>query len=107
MVGVADGVGAWNTKENGRPGLWARLLMHYWALECEERVKLWKVSRAGSKAGFVGQEEEKVDIVAMLQRAYLRTVCDIDTCGRWVGSTTACVGLLHRSTLHIANVLTR
>jgi len=80
--------------------------MHYWALECEERIKLWKVCRLaqGHNPGYVGQEEEKVDIVAMLQRAYLRTVCDIDSSGRWVGSTTACVGLLHRSTLHIANV---
>src|SRR5579871_747295 len=69
-VGVADGVGAWNMKENGRPGLWSRLLMHYWALECEERMKLWKVDRTTSTTGFnmFGNEEE-VDIASMLQRA--------------------------------------
>src|SRR5579859_5950421 len=54
MVGVADGVGAWNTKEKGRPGLWARLLMHYWAMECEERMKLWKVDRATSLSSMSG-----------------------------------------------------
>jgi len=112
-VGVADGVGAWNMKENGRPGLWARVLMHYWALECEERMKLWKVNRStipssSTTAPSVGfnlfGNEEKIDVVAMLQRAYLRTVCTMENSGGWVGSTTACVALLQRSTLHIANV---
>lgn len=101
-IGVADGVGAWNTKEKGRPGLWARLLMHYWALECEERMKLWKVDRATSVA--VTLDEEEVDVVQMLQRAYLRTAIEMERTGGWVGSTTACVALLQRSTLHIANV---
>lgn len=98
-IGVADGVGAWNTKEYGRPGLWSRLLMHYYALECEERIKLWKVDRA-----IVPSDEDQVDIVKMLHRAYLRTACEMERTGGWVGSTTACVALLQRSTLHIANV---
>jgi len=111
VVGVADGVGAWNTKEMGRPGLWARLLMHYWALECEERMQLWKVDRAtsggGTDSGLMKVsygDEKEVDVVAMLQRAYLRTAIEMERTGGWVGSTTACVGLLQRSTLHIANV---
>src|SRR5579859_5351154 len=100
--GVADGVGAWNTKEKGRPGLWARLLMHYWALECEERMKLWKVDRISGLT--FDEAEEEVDIVQMLHRAYLRTRIEMENTGGWVGSTTATVGLLQRSTLHIANV---
>jgi protein phosphatase PTC7 len=108
MIGVADGVGAWNTNDKGRPGLWARLLMHYWALECEERMKLWKVERATgqnvTKSGRRVTEEEEVDVVQMLHRAYLRTVIEMETTGGWLGSTTVCVGLLQRSALHIANV---
>jgi len=112
-VGVADGVGAWNMKENGRPGLWSRLLMHYWGLECEERMKLWKVDRTtisgpNNPVGYnLFGEEKKVDVISMLQRAYLRTICATENSGRWVGSTTACVALLQRSTLHIANVFIR
>lgn len=104
-IGVADGVGAWNTKEKGRPGLWARLLMHYWALECEERMKLWKVDRTTTGIRGLYNGEEEVNIIAMLQRAYLRTKIEMENTGGWVGSTTATVGLLQRSTLHIANVL--
>jgi protein phosphatase PTC7 len=103
-IGVADGVGAWNTKERGRPGLWSRLLMHYYALECEERMKLWKVDRTTLRTAAPTPEEEEVDIVQMLHRAHLRTAIEMDRTGGWVGSTTACVGLLQRSTLHIANV---
>lgn len=105
MVGVADGVGAWNTKENGRPGLWARLLMHYWAVECEERIQLWKVDRGrGTHTIEAVEEEKEVDIIPMLQRAYLRTAIEMENSGGWLGSTTACVALLQRSTLHVANV---
>ena len=106
IVGVADGVGAWNTKEKGRPHLWSRLLMHYWALECEERMKLWKVDRkTGTAPGRFNQEEE-VDVISMLHRAYLRTTIETEKSGGWIGSTTACVALLQQSALHIANVPT-
>jgi protein phosphatase PTC7 len=104
IVGVADGVGAWNTKEKGRPHLWSRLLMHYWAMECEERMKLWKVDRETGSGKF--NQEEGVDVVSMLHRAYLRTAIETEKSGGWIGSTTACVALLQRSTLHIANVPT-
>ena len=40
----------------------------------------------------------------MLHAAYLRTAIEMERTGEWVGSTTACVALLQRSTLHIANV---
>src|SRR5215471_16263484 len=106
ISGIADGVGAWNTKEKGRPHLWSRLLMHFWALECEERMKLWKVDReTGTVLGRFEQEDE-VDVVAMLHRAYLRTAIETENSGGWIGSTTACVALLQRSVLHIANVPT-
>jgi hypothetical protein len=106
VVGIADGVGAWNTKEKGRPGLWSRLLMHYWSLECEERMKLWEVDRDVSSSGMMKftNIEEEVDIIQMLHRAYLQTAIEMERTGGWVGSTTACVALLQRSVLHIANV---
>ena len=82
--------------------------MHYWALECEEIMKLWKVDRDVAAAGggmmkFANSEEE-VDVVQMLHRAYLRTAIEAEKSGGWIGSTTACVALLQRSALHIANV---
>jgi hypothetical protein len=72
-------------------------------------MNLWKIDRAvqtSTESGNVKviNEEEQVSAVQMLHRAYLRTVLDMDTTGGWLGSTTACVALLQRSTLHIANV---
>jgi hypothetical protein len=85
--------------------------MHYWALECEERMKLWKVDRATGMSGAAAGDgvnltstEENVDVVQILHRAYLQTAIEMERTGGWVGSTTACVALLQRSTLHIANV---
>jgi hypothetical protein len=109
VLGVADGVGAWNTKENGQPALWSRLLMHYWALECEERIKLWKVETqtavgTGGMIKLGDLPEEEVDAVELLHRAYLRTAVEMERTGGWIGSTTACVALLQRSSLHIVNV---
>lgn len=82
--------------------------MHYWALECEERMKLWKVDRDATAGKdnmmkFTTTEKE-VDVIQMLHRAYLRTAIKMERTGGWVGSTTACVALLQRSALHIANV---
>lgn len=84
--------------------------MHYWALECEERMKLWKVDRqsVGGAGGMImlrDLPEEEVDAVELLHRAYLRTAMEMERTGGWVGSTTACVALLQRSSLHIVNVL--
>jgi serine/threonine protein phosphatase PrpC len=104
IVGIADGVGAWNTKEKGRPHLWSRLLMHYWALECEERMKLWKADRQTGIASGQFNQEEEIDVISMLHRAYLRTAIETEKSGGWIGSTTACVALLQQSALHIANV---
>src|SRR5271168_2877674 len=80
--------------------------MHYWALECEERMKLWKVDRDVNATGMMkfANIEEEVDVIQMLHRAYLRTAIEMERTGGWVGSTTACVALLQRSALHIANV---
>jgi hypothetical protein len=80
--------------------------MHYWALECEERMKLWKVDRDVNSAGMMkfANVEEEVDVIQMLHRAYLRTAIEMERTGGWVGSTTVCVALLQRSALHIANV---
>lgn len=81
--------------------------MHYWALECEERTQLWKVGRAtmGDTPSMLAMlPEEEVDAVELLHRAYLRTAVEMERTGGWIGSTTACVALLQRSSLHIVNV---
>ena len=81
--------------------------MHYWALECEERMQLWKVGRRtiGDSGGMLAMlPEEEVDAVELLHRAYVRTAVEMERTGGWIGSTTACVALLQRSALHIVNV---
>ena len=82
--------------------------MHYWALECEERIKLWKVQRETLAAAMIKLglgEEKEVDAVELLQRAFVRTAVEMERTGGWVGSTTACVAILQQSALHIVNVL--
>ena len=81
--------------------------MHYWALECEERIKSWKVERETMATGMIKLglgEEKEVDAVELLQRAFVRTAVEMERTGGWVGSTTACVAILQRSALHIVNV---
>ena len=82
--------------------------MHYWALECEKQINLWKVERETVASGMIKvglSEEEEVDAVELLQRAFVRTAVEMERTGGWVGSTTACVAILQRSALHIVNVL--
>jgi hypothetical protein len=39
FIGVNDGVGAWSTRPGGHAGLWARLILHFWALETEKAAE--------------------------------------------------------------------
>ncbi|KAF2400477.1 hypothetical protein EJ06DRAFT_432197 [Trichodelitschia bisporula] len=74
-----DGVGAWATREKGHAALWARLIIHFWALEAE-------------KDGFGGDREPHP--VAYLQRAYEQTKQATAEPNEWFGTTTASSALI-------------
>ncbi|KAI1432611.1 hypothetical protein GGR50DRAFT_673496 [Xylaria sp. CBS 124048] len=38
FICVNDGVGAWSARPRGHPGLWARLILHYWVAAMEEDI---------------------------------------------------------------------
>ncbi|KAH0608874.1 uncharacterized protein H6S33_001102 [Morchella sextelata] len=86
-LGVADGVGAWNTRSAGHAALWSRLMLHFFALEVE---------------GAPGV----VDPVHCLTKAYHSTLhaTTESTSSVWQGTTTACVGTLTGNTFTIANI---
>lgn len=86
-LGVADGVGAWNTKSAGHAALWSRLMLHFFSLEVES-------------------SPSTVDPVHCLTKAYHSTLhaTTESTATVWQGTTTACVTTLHGNTLTVANV---
>ncbi|KAB5530485.1 phosphatase 2C-like domain-containing protein [Coniochaeta sp. 2T2.1] len=65
-----DGVGAWSTRPRGHAGLWARLILHFWADEVEHGLS------------------KSPDPVGTLQAAYERTQ-DATSDPEWLGTTTA------------------
>ncbi|KAK3362915.1 phosphatase 2C-like domain-containing protein [Lasiosphaeria hispida] len=82
FVCVDDGVGAWSTRPRGHAGLWARLILHYWATAVfEDAVKQG--------------EGGKPNPVAYLQRAYEQTVEATSAPNDWQGTTTAAGAQLH------------
>ncbi|KAL1970443.1 hypothetical protein VTN77DRAFT_4087 [Rasamsonia byssochlamydoides] len=93
FIGVNDGVGAWATKPQGHAALWSRLILHFWALECERNVNC----------------TSEPDVVTFLQRAYEETV---KATKQWLGTTTSVTALLHyhiqedgaRPLLYVTNV---
>ncbi|KAH8700695.1 phosphatase 2C-like domain-containing protein [Talaromyces proteolyticus] len=76
FLGVNDGVGAWATKPHGHAALWSRLILHFWALECERRVS----------------STSPPDTIAFLQHAYEETLISTN---QWLGTTTSATALLH------------
>ncbi|KAK4449452.1 phosphatase 2C-like domain-containing protein [Podospora aff. communis PSN243] len=77
-----DGVGAWSTRPRGHAGLWARLILHFWATATfEDAVK------QGDKY--------KPDPVGCLQRAYEQTLEATSAPNDWQGTTTAAGAQLH------------
>ena len=66
-----DGVGAWSTRPRGHAGLWARLILHFWADEIERGL-----ARAP-------------DPVGHMQAAYERTRETTSEPNEWFGTTTA------------------
>ncbi|KAI9835697.1 MAG: hypothetical protein M1819_001874 [Sarea resinae] len=85
FIGADDGVGAWATRPRGHAALWARLILHFWALEAE---------RDESVAAYPDDGAEP-DPVKYLQKAYEQTVTATSTPNPWHGTTTACSALLH------------
>ncbi|KAF2756760.1 hypothetical protein EJ05DRAFT_502253 [Pseudovirgaria hyperparasitica] len=71
-----DGVGAWAHREKGHAALWARLILHFWALEAEKDQ--------------YGRDAEP-NPVRYLQEAYENTK---KATNEWQGTTTACSALL-------------
>lgn len=65
-----DGVGAWSTRPRGHAGLWARLILHFWADEVEHSLS------------------RNPDPVATLQAAYERTQDATSEPNEWLGTTT-------------------
>ncbi|KAK0633407.1 phosphatase 2C-like domain-containing protein [Immersiella caudata] len=77
-----DGVGAWSTRPRGHAGLWARLILHFWATATfEDAVK------QGDKY--------KPDPVGCLQHAYEQTLEATSAPNDWQGTTTAAGAQLH------------
>lgn len=77
-----DGVGAWSTRPRGHAGLWARLILHFWATAVFEDA-----ARQG--------ESYRPNPVAYLQRAYEQTIDATSAPNDWQGTTTASGAQLH------------
>ncbi|KPI39181.1 Protein phosphatase-like protein [Cyphellophora attinorum] len=83
FLAVGDGVGAWAQKERGHAALWSRLIVNYWAAEVgelfqrggdgEDEAMGGVVSGGGegTQKGAIGVDD--IDLVACLQRAFVRT----------------------------------
>jgi serine/threonine protein phosphatase PrpC len=76
FLGVNDGVGAWATKPQGHAALWSRLILHFWALECERRTSC----------------KSTPNTVEFLQHAYEET---LNSTNHWLGTTTSATALLY------------
>ncbi|KAK3299042.1 uncharacterized protein B0H64DRAFT_88801 [Chaetomium fimeti] len=77
-----DGVGAWSARPRGHAGLWARLILHYWATAIFEDA-----ARQGGSY--------RPDPVGELQRAYEQTIEATSSPNDWQGTTTVAGAQLH------------
>jgi len=83
-----DGVGAWATRPRGHAGLWARLVLHFWATAVAEDAARPRAHGEGYTP----------DPVAYLQRAYEQTIRATSAPNDWQGTTTASGAQLHYRT---------
>ena len=96
-IGVADGVGAWNTRPQGHAALWSRLILHFWALETEQQVLRANSSSSDNEGSFISP-------LSALQASY-ETTTALTKSYSIVGTTTACLALLiPPATLLLTNV---
>ncbi|KAI1819862.1 hypothetical protein F4861DRAFT_107389 [Xylaria intraflava] len=79
FVCANDGVGAWSARPRGHPGLWSRLILHYWVAAMEEDIE--KAQQSGSPY--------QPDPKRYLQVAYERTVEATSGPNDCFGTTTA------------------
>ncbi|KAL2172427.1 hypothetical protein VTG60DRAFT_5702 [Thermothelomyces hinnuleus] len=77
-----DGVGAWSTRPRGHAGLWARLMLHFWATT---------IFQDAADQG----DSYRPDPVAYLQRAYEQTIEATSPPNDWQGTTTTAGAQLH------------
>ncbi|KAI6365370.1 hypothetical protein MCOR25_005383 [Pyricularia grisea] len=79
-----DGVGAWSTRPRGHSGLWARLILHFWAQAVDgvNSSSNDSSSTGGDRAG------GHPDPVADLQRAFEQTQEATSPPNDWQGTTT-------------------
>jgi protein phosphatase PTC7 len=85
FIGANDGVGAWATRPHGHAGLWARLILHFWATALYEDLE-----RIGKRSG------AKPDPSSYLKQAYEKTTEATSIPGNeWQGTTTACGAQLY------------
>ncbi len=80
FVAANDGVGAWSMRPRGHAGLWARLIVHFWANAVNNSVA----------SGAITQPEP----VKYLQRAYEQTIEATRAPNDWQGTTTAAGAIL-------------
>ncbi|KAI9053450.1 hypothetical protein LZ554_002408 [Drepanopeziza brunnea f. sp. 'monogermtubi'] len=78
FIAANDGVGAWSTRPGGHAGLWARLVLHFWAVEAEADLKQMRP---------LGQPYTPTPI-EYLQRAYEQTLQATSSPDEWQGTTT-------------------
>ncbi|KAF8473176.1 phosphatase 2C-like domain-containing protein, partial [Kalaharituber pfeilii] len=86
-IGVADGVGAWNTRPQGHAALWSRLILHFWAIEIEQQVLRYNSQSASDR------DMRVISPLSALQASY-ETTTAITTSVPILGTTTACIALL-------------
>lgn len=99
-LGVADGVGAWNTRPQGYAALWSRLILHFWALEIEQQILCYNKTYDTSPANGV----PLLSSISALQASYEITTA-ITLPAPFLGTTTACLALLlPPTTLLLTNV---
>jgi len=88
LICADDGVGAWATRPRGHAGLWARLVLHFWATAAAEDA-----ARPRGPG-----EDYTPDPIAYLQRAYEQTTRATSAPNDWQGTTTASGAQLHYRT---------
>lgn len=98
-IGVADGIGAWNTRLQGHAALWSRLILHFWALETEHQIFRFNDPSRTSADVFTSQSS-----IVALQASY-ETTTALAKPVPFFGTTTACLALLlPPTTLLLTNV---
>ncbi|RPB27189.1 protein serine/threonine phosphatase 2C [Terfezia boudieri ATCC MYA-4762] len=99
-IGVADGVGAWNTRPQGHAALWSRLILHFWALETEQQVLRFNSCNYEP----LSEDNSLLSPISALQASY-ETSTAITKPFPFLGTTTACLALLlPPTTLLLTNV---